>query len=500
MTTPASRTGTPKPHAGESRPTKGKPKQTVRTAVVIVHGMGEQLPLDTLNQFIKTALPKVEGERRYFSRPERVTDSYEARRHLAAKQTKNGKLLYGQTEFFEYHWSYLMTDNKLGDLLPTVRRMLFRKPSTVPFGLRRVWWLVWTLIITLTAIVIIALIRGIVEEFTLAGILAATLPAIVAGILFRLLKSAGNVVTKSFVDVVRYLDRSPRSYEVRRAIRKGMIDLLRAIHDKDRYSRVIIVAHSLGAYIAYDAIAYLWPQMSKLHCGPISKSQPLPLRGLPELEAAAERVLQHPVEEPNEDQMGELLHFRAKQFELWKGLREQGSPWLVTDFISVGTPMYFAHLLYTKTRAEFDQLVRTAELPRCPPRHTDQTVEGPDLAGVRYGWNNQGRIVLTHGAPFAVVRWTNLYFPAEKSWNGDWFGGPLRSLFGKGILDHSIMGNLPGRRTPGLAHARYFVYPNDIEPDDAATVLQGYLQLAIVEELGDLLSAPGYLEESGVTL
>jgi hypothetical protein len=55
----------------------------VRTAVVIVHGMGEQLPLETLDKFVRTALRKVGGERRYYSRPARVTDSYEARRHLA---------------------------------------------------------------------------------------------------------------------------------------------------------------------------------------------------------------------------------------------------------------------------------------------------------------------------------------------------------------------------------------------------------------------------------
>jgi hypothetical protein len=193
------------------------------------------------------------------------------------------------------------------------------------------------------------------------------------------------------------------------------------------------------------------------------------------------------------------MEIRTRQFELWKGLREQGNPWLVTDFISVGTPMYFADLLYTKSREHFDQLVRTAELPRCPPRHSNQSVEGPDIVGVAYGWNNQGRIVLSHGAPFAVVRWTNLFFPAEKSWYGDWFGGPLRPLFGRGILDHSIEGNLPGRRTPGLAHARYFSYPNNTEPSDAAAILQRYLHLTIFEELTDLLTAPEYLEDSGVT-
>lgn len=61
-----------------------------RTAVVIVHGMGEHLPLETLDRFVRTALPQVGGERRYFSRPALVTGSYEARRHLAFRQRRQG--------------------------------------------------------------------------------------------------------------------------------------------------------------------------------------------------------------------------------------------------------------------------------------------------------------------------------------------------------------------------------------------------------------------------
>ena len=67
-------------------------------------------------------------------------------------------------------------------------------------------------------------------------------------------------VTCSFVDVVRYLDTSPRSYAVRREIRKGLVEMLQALHASraPTYDRIVIVAHSLGAYIAYDAIAYMW--------------------------------------------------------------------------------------------------------------------------------------------------------------------------------------------------------------------------------------------------
>jgi hypothetical protein len=43
------------------------PDEAIRTAVVIVHGMGEQRPMETLDGFVKTALhPRiVEGEKKW---------------------------------------------------------------------------------------------------------------------------------------------------------------------------------------------------------------------------------------------------------------------------------------------------------------------------------------------------------------------------------------------------------------------------------------------------
>ena len=47
--------------------------QRIRQAVVIIHGMGEHRPLDTLNQFIKSGLEPVDGARRVYNRPDHVT-------------------------------------------------------------------------------------------------------------------------------------------------------------------------------------------------------------------------------------------------------------------------------------------------------------------------------------------------------------------------------------------------------------------------------------------
>lgn len=387
-----------------------------RTAVVIVHGMGEQLPLETLNRFVRTALEPTGGVRRYFSRPARVTNSYEARRHLAFRQTEGDAVVHGQTEFFEYHWSYLMAGNRLPDLLPTLRRMLLRTPATVPSGLRVVWWFTWALIFVLLTAVVGLLVRGTLTNISSLGVVAAVAgPGIVGAAVVALAKWLGGTVTDSFVDVVRYLDRSPRSYEVRRAIRAGMVDLLRGLHDDPRYSRIVVVAHSLGGYIAYDGITALWPELARLHAGPLD-GDAAPLPGLAEIELAADRVRTHPDGPLNDVEQAELDEFRSLQDDLWVELRRQGNPWLVTDLVTVGTPMYFADLLYTRNRREFAQQVKNGEVPQCPPRHRAQTVEGPDLPKVRYGRPNHGRTVLTDDEPFAVVRWGNLWsLPSEAS-------------------------------------------------------------------------------------
>ena len=60
--------------------------EKVRQAVVMVHGMGEQRPLDTLTTFVKAALPDppdgtvVDDDQPFFSRPDLMTESYESPR------------------------------------------------------------------------------------------------------------------------------------------------------------------------------------------------------------------------------------------------------------------------------------------------------------------------------------------------------------------------------------------------------------------------------------
>jgi hypothetical protein len=270
-------------------PEDGVPPQgEVRTAVVIVHGMGEKRPMETLDGFAKTALrPRsAEGEKKweYDPLPAEITDSYEARRFTSA-----------QADIYEYHWSYLMTANKYAGAMPMTLQLFLRRPSYVPDALLGIWRSVW--------IVLLAILLAIPALFGAGYALNTDVPVWIIGLitsavvlvfwfgLYRMAaKALVNSTTTSLVDVARYLDPSPYSYAARRAIRGGLVDLLRALHD-GRYSRIVVVAHGVGTYISYDALTVLWAETQ---------------------------------------------------------LQRDKTPWCITDFVTVGAPMALADLLVTR--------------------------------------------------------------------------------------------------------------------------------------------------------
>ena len=393
-------------------PEDGVPSEL--TAVVVVHGMGEKHPMETLDDFAKTALRphSAHGDKRwdYSSRPVEITDSYEARRFDSA-----------QAEIYEYHWSYLMTADKYAGAMPMALRLFLRRPSNVPDALLGIWRRVWTV----TAALLLAIPALFVAGYALntdvpVWIIGLITSAVVLVFWFGLYRMAAkalvNSTTTALVDVARYLDPSPYSYVARRAIRGGLVDLLRSLHD-GRYARIVVVAHGVGTYISYDALTAFWAETH---------------------------------------------------------LRRQGHPWRITDFVTIGAPMALADLLVTRPglfsgfkksdgalrRELFEGLVRRGALVRCPPPPEPLHIDSDEHS------------------PFAVTRWTNLWFPVTRgSLHGDWFGGAVGPLFGDGIRDIAVDGNQPERFKRGSAHNEYFRHPERDDEGDVAWHLRETLAL-----------------------
>lgn len=223
----------------------------VRTAVVVVHGMGEKRPMETFEGFVKTALQPRDGKWDYSPRATEITDTYEARRFNAP-----------EADFYEYHWPFLMTAGKFAGVAPTALRLFVRRPSNVPDSLLGVWRLVWTSILAALLVVPVLFVSGYalnsdVPVWIIGLVTSAVVLIFWFGLYRMMARALVNKKTTPLVDSARYLDPSPYSYVGRRAIRTGLANLLDDVHARG-YERIIVVAHGVGTYIAYDALMAFW--------------------------------------------------------------------------------------------------------------------------------------------------------------------------------------------------------------------------------------------------
>jgi hypothetical protein len=113
-------------------------------------------------------------------------------------------------------------------------------------------------------------------------------------------------------------------------------------------------------------------------------------------------------------------------------------PWLVTDFVTLGSALTHAHFLAClgKTRgnleSDFARRVTEREFPTCPPKRLDNdgllTFHNPQTGSRR----------IHHGALFGLTRWTNILFPMVQIFWGDAIGGKLAPIFGSHVVDYPV--------------------------------------------------------------
>ncbi|MEM6107110.1 hypothetical protein AAHS21_12700 [Mycobacterium sp. 050272] len=461
----------------------------VRTAVVFVHGLRERRPMDIFDDFAKTVLPPGDEGWEYYPDPIEITASYEARRYVAPSIG---------VELFEYDWSFLMTSARYAGCMAALARVFLRRPRHVADQLFGIWRLVWlAVLVPLTVLVGLFVVGGYFLHTGVAGwIIGLATSVVVVTVALALLRIAPRALTRSFltsgfVNVARYFAPVPQSHAARRVIRRGLVDLLYTLH-QGRYARIVVVGHGIGGHIAYDALTTLWDETHQLRAAPAESSGGL--GSLDGVEAAADRLT------ADADSPGALDDFQAMQFALWQDLRAQGNPWRITDFITVGTPMALADLFVARPpilgglspsdgrrRELFDKLIRRGVVASCPPRSAALPVDAVGNGPASYGAAG----VLGALSPFAVTRWTNIWFPVRRgSIRGDWFGGALRPLFGPGIREIAVSGNRPERLRPGAAHTQYFKHPDHDAEGDVALILREVLALEDHSGLDASMTAP----------
>ena len=460
-----------------------KRRDEPRQAVIVIHGIGEQEPGATLRSLVasgvfgftdeqerKDAENKTKEPKKYV-KPDRSTGSFELRTIMFDPSPGHGQEQGTPfTDVYEMYWAHLMGGTTVSQVLDWCRRLLLRRGAPRP--LKPIWVLIWSVI----AVTVVGWGTYILGAWhPPRWLLAGGALVVVLGILWRLVGK--GIVVNVIGDATRYLSPRPSNVASRQAIRQAGVDLLEALHENGRYDRVVVLGHSLGSVIAYDVVTYSWIRMHKIHYRP---DRPAfgPLldvdRGIAQgLTADAAQ---------------------AVQYAAWQQVRRNTQPWLVTDLVTVGSPLTYANFLMGANESEFASAQRDRVLPTCPPQTEQKGAHKRCSYDFPYSTGDQRRAgrtftVFDHGAPFAVTRWTNLFF--RTSWGGfvgDIVGGPVGGQFGSWVCDIAV--ESPVKR---FSHCWYW-RRQEGNKDNHLESLQGALRLNTWRDLRDLAyQIPAYV-------
>lgn len=441
-----------------------------RQAIIFFHGIGNQTATNSIETFADAVLPVQHGViDKYDSLPD--STYLQLRRLIASTQSDSlpgdqGTHTPRDTHIYEYYWADKLQGTRLSDSFIWLWKLLTRLPTR---NLIPIWIFSWTLV--LIAITTSYLWVSAPPGFYLSS---GTLPRFMIALTSNALAFALSWFLIHYIgDAARYLSPTARNYECRENILKDGVERLQRITQTGDYDRIIVVGHSLGSVVAYDVLARLWERdfyKSQLDSGPVhSSSRWLGQAALANFVASADNLMKQPEVKTDEN----LDSYQEAQVKLWHEIRNQGNPWLITDLITLGSPLTYAHFLFGNN---VERKMRQGTLPTCPPRNTeiDSNFGNATLVNLltfekdEFGQSDVRREILKPHAFFAFTRWTNLYFPARFGIFGDFVGGPLNPLFGRGIRDLPVSARSFLRRFSPLAHVSYWAEQQS-KQDEART-------------------------------
>ncbi|HEY0113543.1 MAG TPA: hypothetical protein VGB59_10390 [Allosphingosinicella sp.] len=438
-----------------------------KIAVVMVHGMGEQKPMETLRGFVEPVWvhdPAICGEKKgeVFSKPDDVSGSFELRRIT----TRHSEAVKGRCDFYEYYWAHQMTGTKGGAVFGWLRRLLVRRGETVPKRLRPHWrfgigamlvailWAGATILCLLAVLGILFSGALILDPETaerrllLWGGGFALLAAI--GVAFRLFLPT---LVRFVGDAARYFSPLPDNIAARHAIRQGGVELIGRLHERG-YKRIVVASHSLGTVVAYDILSHAWAQIGS---GRMIAAHPKGGEAearLKALEAAAGAL-----ETSEPEEMPTLRRAYREAQRLYcealasapSGPEEEKPLWRVTDFVTMGSPLSKADVLLGYLDSEWRELKSRREAPACPPVR-----DRKGSPAFSYRPPSGRERIPHHAAVFGPTVWTNIFFENEDVYKGDVVAGEVAPRIGRGVIDIAIR-----RGRPTIRHTHYWSKPDE---------------------------------------
>ncbi|TBX66133.1 hypothetical protein EZL74_11130 [Flavobacterium silvisoli] len=425
-----------------------KIKRKQRQAVVIIHGIGNQMPMETTREFVENIKDNSDI---LYSSPDREANFFETRRLSLSRK---------KTDFYEFYWANLVNEPSSSDLREWISVILFKKEPSV-----RAKKLVVKIRIAIVALVLLFsffLVTDILKSCKNGGFSAWNTGTFTIGtfLVIRFLLPRINIKAAQTVgDAVKYLTPSPQNIDSRFKIRQKGVSLLKKLHEKrDRsgnliYSRIIIVGHSLGSVVGYDIITNLWHDYIYSYVpGKAPVLQPI-------LDEMSTLIVDH---HKNKNEFP-LEAYNQLQQKLYDEIKSLGNPWLISDFITVGSPLCHGAYIMAKDKGDFERRTNYRELPLNPPKIEVKLKDGNIVKDYKNAISYEDKVnnkkgddvvvkIINHSSQFSFIRWRNIFF------NNDYVGGDLKEYFGEGIKNDMIIpkGSFMKRNLPCYSHTYYW--------------------------------------------
>ncbi len=256
-----------------------------------------------------------------------------------------------------------------------------------------------------TVLVIAALVPfclSVIEGRLLTGGLPAAVTVVVIGFWFR----------HWIGDVARYLDHSAANAEEADRLRRDASNFLWNVCFDTRYSydEVVLVAHSQGGFVAYDALTSVWERWAADH--DIDFEESGAITDIDRLAGFDDRT---------------DIEWGTAVSELQDALLQRTAPWKVRHFVTLGSPIGHASGLLANGTPGLHRLTIDRSLSTCPPRLHG---EPPSVA---YRGRDGRRF--HHTSVFAATKWTNVVYA------NDLLGGPVDAEGLGGEVRNVVLGD-----------------------------------------------------------
>ena len=455
-------------------------------ALVLIHGIGEQRPMETMWRFLRGVFGLSEDGTGCWqivqdqpiaivarSKPDRLSGNFELRRINVEARDEPDKSPFEAWHCYELFWQHLFREHGFLAILDWLLEIIDPRRRLRSIRLNLIRILLYIAIVGAATILslhelfpdwirdviigtgeaLLAWIWGWKPFPRMAIIFAAFVIAVlVVVVAIRSIRLGSAFFLDAVGDAASYLDGHPRNVVKRNVVRKAGRELVDRLHaeQRPRYSEIIVVGHSLDSVIGYDVLYSAWQDIDRTVIN----------RALVEaIEGAAEPLLRD--SKARHVTATEQLRdkFRACQQQLFQQLNGKlAEHWRVSRFVTLGSPLTHAQFLLASNAEEIERRKKRREFPTCPPTRED------DSSKYRFSFDDP-TLTLHHAALFAPTIWTNIYFPQRCLLGGDLVGGPVTRWFGHGIEDI----RLPGKG----GHTSYWKKPAAVAAIRHAVGLRG---------------------------